>query len=130
MTGDRNAASGLRASGDVLGLLQLEDPDDWFHSTLAAGAATISSLAASATATNTDDRAQIEAAITERLAARKARDFARADAIRAEWAAKGIVFEDRPDGTTSWRRVERQLAGATMKGAGEVSIDAETKPRK
>ena len=92
MTGDRNAASGLRASGDVLGLLQLEDPDDWFHSTLAAGAATISPLAASATATNTDDSAQIEAAITERLAARKARDFARADAIRRGVGGEGHCF--------------------------------------
>ena len=50
------------------------------------------------------DTASIEAAIAERLAARKSRDFARADAIRAEWLARGITFEDRPDGTTRWQR--------------------------
>ena len=51
----------------------------------------------------TEDVAAIEAAIVERLTARKARDFARADAIRAEWAERGIAFEDGPQGTT-WRR--------------------------
>jgi cysteinyl-tRNA synthetase len=51
----------------------------------------------------TEDAAAIVAAIQERLAARKARNFARADAIRAELAERGIVLEDGPGGTT-WRR--------------------------
>jgi cysteinyl-tRNA synthetase len=50
-----------------------------------------------------EDTAAIEAAIAERLAARKSREFTRADAIRAELAAQGIVLEDGPGGTT-WRR--------------------------
>jgi cysteinyl-tRNA synthetase len=83
LAGDFDAACGLRAAGAVLGLLQA-DPGAWFRG-------------------GDVDVAAIEAAITERLAARKARDFARADAIRAEWAARGIAFEDGPQGTV-WRR--------------------------
>jgi len=41
--------------------------------------------------------------LEERQIARKAGDFARADAIRDELAARGIELEDAPDGTR-WRR--------------------------
>ena len=84
MTGDAAAAAGLRAGGALMGLLQA-DPAAWFR--------------------GGDDTATIEAAIAERIAARRAKDFTRADAIRAEWLAQGVLFEDRPDGTTDWRRV-------------------------
>ena len=45
----------------------------------------------------------IEALIAERTAARKQKDFARADAIRAELLEKGIILEDTRQGVT-WKR--------------------------
>jgi cysteinyl-tRNA synthetase len=44
-----------------------------------------------------------EGLIAERAAAKKAKDWARADAIRAELKAKGVVLEDSAAGTT-WKR--------------------------
>ncbi|HEX7072209.1 MAG TPA: cysteine--tRNA ligase [Rhodothermales bacterium] len=46
---------------------------------------------------------RVEALLAERTQARGRRDFARADAIRAELDDLGIEVMDRPDGT-SWRR--------------------------
>ncbi len=45
----------------------------------------------------------IDALVEERTAAKKARNFARADAIRAELTAKGVVIEDSKDGVR-WKR--------------------------
>jgi cysteinyl-tRNA synthetase len=49
------------------------------------------------------DDAGVEQLIAERLEARASKDFARADAIREELNARGIIVEDRADGTR-WRR--------------------------
>jgi cysteinyl-tRNA synthetase len=80
---DPKAAARLRASAGLLGLLQ-DAPDAWLKGSAQA-----------------DD--QVEALIAKRQAARASRDFACADAIRAELAAQGILLEDGPQGTT-WRR--------------------------
>jgi cysteinyl-tRNA synthetase len=47
--------------------------------------------------------AEIQAAIEARHAARRARNFAEADRIRDDMAAKGVIFEDGPQGTR-WKR--------------------------
>jgi len=47
--------------------------------------------------------ADVEALLNERQAAREARDFARADALRDTLAERGIVLEDTPHGMR-WRR--------------------------
>jgi cysteinyl-tRNA synthetase len=49
----------------------------------------------------TDD--QINTLVAERTHAKKARDFKRADAIRADLEAKGIILEDTKDGVR-WKR--------------------------
>jgi len=84
---DPHVSGLLKALGGVLGLLQ-RDPVAY----LQAGAPG-DGLSAEA----------IEALIQERLAARKAKDFKRSDAIRDELKAAGIVLEDTPQGTV-WRR--------------------------
>jgi cysteinyl-tRNA synthetase len=47
--------------------------------------------------------AEIDALVAERTQAKKTRNFARADAIRNDLLAKGILLEDSKDGVR-WRR--------------------------
>jgi cysteinyl-tRNA synthetase len=75
----------LVGAGRALGLLQ-QDPAAWF-----------------ARGVGADDDARIQALVDERNAAKKARDFARSDAIRKQLADEGILLEDTPQGVR-WRR--------------------------
>lgn len=46
----------------------------------------------------------IEALITDRVAAKQTKDFAKADEIRKGLLERGVVLEDKPGGVTEWRR--------------------------
>jgi cysteinyl-tRNA synthetase len=77
--------SELLGAGLALGLLQ-QSPAAWF----ARGA-------------SNDDDVRIQGLIDERNAAKQARDFARADAIRHQLADEGILLEDTAQGVR-WKR--------------------------
>jgi cysteinyl-tRNA synthetase len=47
---------------------------------------------------------QVIQKIELRNEARAKKDFATADKIRKELVEQGIILEDRPDGTTRWKR--------------------------
>ncbi len=74
------------AAAGILGILQ-HDPETWFKGDEAE-----------------TDVNHIEAEIARRLEARQVKDFATADTIRDALAENGVLLEDRPDGTTDWRR--------------------------
>jgi len=50
------------------------------------------------------DEKEIEEKVKERNEARRQKDFKKADEIRQSLASYGIVIEDKPDGTSRWKR--------------------------
>ncbi len=77
-------AAELLAAGEVVGLIQ-DDPEEWFS-----GEGEL-------------DAGEIDALLKEREQARADGDYATADKIRDDLAAKGISIEDSASGTR-WRR--------------------------
>jgi len=87
----------FRSLGAVLGLLQ---PDDWqFKSQRQQGA----SGATAVPMTSLSDE-EIAHKIAARLAAKQTKNYKLADQLRAELSSHGITIEDRPDGTSRWKR--------------------------
>jgi cysteinyl-tRNA synthetase len=83
----RNLAGQLKAFGLILGVLQ-ENPEVFLH------AGSSGQIAA----------ADVERLVAERIQAKADKQYARADEIRKELLAAGVVLEDSRDGTTQWRR--------------------------
>ena len=79
-------AAQMYASGELMGLLN-NDPDEWF--------------AGHVQGELSPD--EIEALIEKRNAAKSARDFKTADAIRDQLSRDGVTIQDSREGTT-WRR--------------------------
>jgi cysteinyl-tRNA synthetase len=82
------AAASLLAMGETLGLLQ-QDPETYLKRGI--GADSLSDV-------------RIEQLLDERRRARAAKNFVESDRIRAVLTAAKIALEDKPDGTTAWRR--------------------------
>ena len=92
-------AAELRSLGAVLGLFSVP-PAEWFR--LAKPA--LASPGREPPRTQSLSDAEIETLIAARRGARQARNWAESDRIRAQLAAAGVILEDKPDGTSSWRR--------------------------
>ena len=100
----------FRSLGNNLGLFQL---DKWQFGgivvTPGTARLTITTFAPTVTVGQVSpeielSEAQIEQQIAERLDAKKKKNFAQADEIRKSLASHGIVIEDKPDGTSRWKR--------------------------
>lgn len=98
--GDAQAASALAAElkklGGVLGILQ-SPAEEFLRKSKSAPTG-------GATRPEQVSQAQVERQIEARRQARLARNFKEADRIRNELAGAGVILEDKPDGTTTWRR--------------------------
>jgi cysteinyl-tRNA synthetase len=102
--GRETARQAFRSFGAVLGLFQVTRWD--FNVIVIPGTAQLALKTFPPTVTVTEHltEAEIDGRVAERVEAKKRKDFKRADEIRAELKSLGITLEDKPDGTTRWKR--------------------------
>ncbi len=89
------------ATGRVLNLFQVSD-EDWEFNPRRGGRPSGGDDRPTTRAPLSDQ--EIDRLLAERTQARRDKNFGRADAIRGQLAEHGITIEDRPDGTTRWKR--------------------------
>ncbi|MDB6062084.1 MAG: cysteine--tRNA ligase [Verrucomicrobiaceae bacterium] len=99
-------AAQLKALGAMFGILQ-RNPSEWFKNARSVnvfvdGIAVVANAPQGRASAVLDEQA-IELLITERLEARKLKNFVRSDEIRDQLKAQGVVLEDST-GKTTWRR--------------------------
>ncbi|MEO5558583.1 MAG: cysteine--tRNA ligase [Dokdonella sp.] len=92
----RLAKAALLGAGSLLGILQ-QDPTTWFQGTQTGESMQLGGGFVSGEIKSVEDF------IAERDEAKKQRDFRKADEIRDQLAAQGILLEDTPKGVR-WRR--------------------------
>jgi cysteinyl-tRNA synthetase len=93
----------LKKLGGLLGILQ-HDAEDYLKGTIQ-GAMNVSEEGDAFSAEGiVHDSDSIDSQVKLRLEAKKSKNWTLADKIRDDLKQLGIVLEDRPDGTTDWRR--------------------------
>ncbi|MGZ8366805.1 MAG: cysteine--tRNA ligase, partial [Nitrospira sp.] len=106
--GRRQVREAFRSLGNNLGLFHSDLDTKWQFKAEIVGTGSVQAGAATMKDTGLVftplSDAIIETRIAERNDARRKKDFIKADEIRKELAAQGIIIEDKPDGTTRWKR--------------------------
>ncbi len=98
----KSARDEFRSLGNVLGLFQL---DKWQFGLIRVDSERRPSAGnAPGFASTLLSDAEVQRKVDERVEAKKTKDFKRADEIRAELKSHGIAIEDKPDGTSRWKR--------------------------
>jgi cysteinyl-tRNA synthetase len=99
----QEARAAFRGLGQVLGLFQL---DKWQFNPVTIQVSDKASVRDVSRAVVKDvlSEAAVEAKLRERNEARKQKDFKKADEIRKFLTSHGIIVEDKPDGTSRWKR--------------------------
>ncbi|MDO8694917.1 MAG: cysteine--tRNA ligase [Sheuella sp.] len=102
---DPQISAQMKALGEVLGLLQ-QDPVSYFQSPTRYTRRAIDEAGSGQAAATVPvlSETDIERLIHARAEAKKAKNFADADEIRAKLKAAGIELDDKPGGLTQWRR--------------------------